>query len=191
MRVLTLGSTSVYRRQLLGRLGVPFEVHASAVDETPIVGEVPRDRAVRLARAKAHAVAAGRSGVIIGSDQVASLEGQLLRKPQTRDNAIAQLRASSGRSVEFHTAVCLVDADHVAEYPLLDHTVVRFRALKLDEIERYVDLEQPYDCAGSFKCEGAGIILFEAILSRDPTALIGLPLISLAAVLRDLGWRLP
>jgi septum formation protein len=191
MRALTLGSTSVYRRALLTRLGVPFEACGSEVDETPLPGEKPQERAVRLARAKALTVAAGRRGVVIGSDQVASLDGALLRKPHTRDKAVLQLSASSGRQVDFHTAVCIIDADDGSEHALLDHTVVRFRALADDEIARYLDLEQPYDCAGSFKCESAGISLFEAIISRDPTALIGLPLIGVAAVLRGLGWRLP
>ena len=191
MRRLTLASTSTYRRALLARLGVPFEVASSDVDETPRNGEAPRDRAVRLAQAKAQTVAARSGGVVIGSDQVASREGRLLRKPHTFENAREQLLGSSGCQVEFHTAVCIVDAENDASHALLDHTTIRFRILAVDEVERYLAFEQPFDCAGAFKCEGAGISLFEAIDNRDPTALIGLPLIGVSAVLRTLGWRLP
>lgn len=191
MRRLTLASTSSYRRALLARLGVPFEVVASDIDETPRAREAPRERAVRLAQAKALAVVARSGGVVIGSDQVASRNGQLLRKPRTFENAREQLLGSSGRQVEFHTAVCIIDAEANITHELLDHTTVRFRVLAEDEVERYLAVEQPFDCAGAFKCEGAGISLFEAIINRDPTALIGLPLIAVSAVLRDLGWRLP
>jgi septum formation protein len=188
---LVLASTSRYRRELLQRLGLPFEVDRPEVDETPLPGEAPPGLAVRLAEAKALAVAARHpSAWVIGSDQVADRDGQPLGKPGDRDTALAQLLAASDHAIRFHTAFCLVGPDG-RRLAGLDLTEVRFRSLARDEILRYLDAEQPYDCAGSFKCEGLGIVLFDAIQTRDPTALIGLPLISLAAALRDAGFRLP
>jgi septum formation protein len=186
-----LGSTSRYRRELLERLGIAFDVDRPEVDESPRAGESPADLVVRLAREKALAVAGRHPGAwVIGSDQVAELDGRPLGKPGGRDAAIAQLEGMSAREVEFVTAACLarddrVDAMHV------DHTIVRFRTLASDEIMRYVDAEQPFDCAGSFKSEGRGITLFDAIESTDPTALIGLPLIATARMLRAAGFALP
>ena len=189
-RPLVLGSTSRYRHELLARLNVPFVVAAPEVDETPLAEETPRDLALRLAVAKARAVARQHpQAVVIGSDQVADLDGRPLGKSGGRAAAIAQLSGMSGRVVDFHTAVCLRRGDD--EQLAVDLTRVRFRSLATDGIERYVDAEQPWDCAGSFKCEGLGIALFEAIESRDPTALVGLPLIALSGMLRQAGYRLP
>ncbi|KFN51805.1 hypothetical protein N790_14030, partial [Arenimonas malthae CC-JY-1] len=148
--------------------------------------------AARLAEAKARAVAERHPGAwVIGSDQVADLGGQPLGKPGGREAAFAQLRAASGREVRFHTAFCLFSAAQGRAYAGTDLTTVHFRPLRDDEIHRYLDAEQPYDCAGSFKCEGLGITLFEAIDNRDPTALVGLPLIALARALRSAGYALP
>lgn len=191
MSPLVLASTSRYRRELLARLGLPFEVDRPEVDESPRPGEPPAELAVRLAEAKALAVAARHPAAwVIGSDQVAERDGLPLGKPGDRDTALAQLLAASGRSVRFHTAFCLAGPDG-RRLAGLDLTEVRFRPLERDGILRYLDAEQPYDCAGSFKCEGLGIVLFEAIQSRDPTALVGLPLITLSAALREAGFRLP
>ena len=189
--MLILASTSPYRRELLGRLRLPFDCTRPDVDETPLRAENPAQLVRRLARAKAEAVAARHpdDAWVIGSDQAAEIEGQILGKPGGRQAAIAQLTAMSGRTVRFHTAVSLHRGPHTLE--ALDLTQVRFRRLSAAEIERYVDAEQPFDCAGSFKCEGLGISLFEAIESHDPTALIGMPLIALAGLLREAGYAVP
>ena len=188
---LVLGSTSPYRRELLGRLRLPFDVDRPAVDESPRAGESPAVLADRLARAKADDVAARHPGACaIGSDQVADRDGLALGKPGGFDAAFAQLRAASGRQVRFHTAVCVVTADGRRLHHH-DTTDVVFRDLHDDEIRRYLDAETPYDCAGSFKCEGLGISLFSAIRSEDPTALVGLPLVALSRLLREAGYRLP
>lgn len=190
MTPLLLASTSRYRRDLLARLGLPLETARPEVDETPAPGEAPRAAAVRLARAKAEAVARMHPGRwVIGSDQVAELNGAPLGKPGRVDAAHAQLAAMSGQVVEFHTTVSLVRDGEALE--TCDLTRVHFRALGAAEIARYVAAEQPLDCAGSFKCEGLGITLFEAIENRDPTALIGLPLIALSQLLRQAGYTLP
>lgn len=190
MLPLLLASTSRYRRELLERLGLPLETARPDVDESPAPGEAPRALAVRLARAKAAEVAARHPGRwVIGSDQVADLNGAPLGKPGDVAGAEAQLAAMSSQTVAFHTAICLIRDQHVLE--ACDLTQVRFRSLERDEIARYVAAERPLDCAGSFKCEGLGITLFEAIENRDPTALIGLPLIALAGLLREAGYRLP
>ena len=191
MSPLVLASTSRYRRELLGRLGLPFTVDRPDVDETPRPGETPPDLARRLAEAKARDVARRHPGAwVLGSDQVADRDGLPLGKPGDRDAAFRQLADASGREVRFHTAFCLVRGDGPA-LAGLDETRVRFRPLDDDAILRYLDAEQPYDCAGSFKCEGLGISLFEAIENRDPTALVGLPLIAVADALRRAGYRLP
>lgn len=185
---LILASTSAYRRELLARLGLPFTQARPEVDETPHAGEAPAALAQRLAQAKAQALAADGAWVL-GSDQVAELDGLPLGKPGSFAAAVAQLSAMSGRSVHFHTSVCLAGptALHLAN----DLTEVHFRTLSADEIERYLHAESPLDCAGSFKCEGLGISLFEAIDSRDPTALVGLPLIATARLLRLAGFAVP
>ena len=189
---LVLASTSRYRRELLERLQLPFDVARPEVDEAALPGEAPRELAVRLARAKAMAVAARHGGDAwaLGSDQVADVEGRALGKPGGREAAIAQLRSMAGRVVRFHTALCLAHADGRA-FAGIDLTEVHVRALADAEIGRYVDAEQPFDCAGSFKSEGFGIVLFERIDNRDPTALIGLPLIATCDLLRKAGFALP
>lgn len=188
---LVLASTSRYRRELLERLRLPFAVARPEVDETPLPGESPAALAARLSAAKAAAVARQDPGAwVLGSDQVAELDGVPLGKPGGRDAAIAQLASMSGRAVVFHTGVCLA-REGAAPFAASDATRVRFRALERAGIERYVDAEQPFDCAGSFKSEGLGIALFEAIESSDPTALVGLPLIATARLLRQAGFALP
>ena len=192
VHTLVLGSTSRYRRELLQRLGLPFTVAAPDVDETPLQGEAPRALALRLALAKAHAVAAQHpDAVVIGSDQVADLHGQPLGKPGTHERASAQLQRMSGETVIFQTAVAVVCAATGFEQVDLAPVEVRFRTLTGDEIERYLHAEQPYDCAGSAKSEGLGISLLDAILSDDPTALVGLPLIRTCRMLRAAGLTLP
>lgn len=187
---LVLASTSPYRRQLLERLRLPFETARPEVDETPLPGEAADALTTRLADAKAAAIAGQcRDACVIGSDQVASLDGLPLGKPGDAPRALAQLAAMSGRSVRFHTAVRVIAPAWSGA--ALDLTEVRFRTLDADAIARYVQAESPLDCAGSFKCEGLGISLFEAIRSEDPTALVGLPLIALAGLLRQAGYRLP
>jgi septum formation protein len=189
---LILASTSRYRRELLARLGLDFATMAPAVDETPEPGEAPDALARRLARAKAAAV--GRpdtDSLIIGSDQVAALGDTLLGKPGNRENNLRQLQACAGRTVRFYTAVHVVNTAEGEGHGSLDITSVTFRPLGVMEIERYVDREQPYDCAGGFKAEGLGISLFERIESEDPTALIGLPLIRLVRLLGEFGVAIP
>lgn len=189
---LILGSTSRYRRDLLSRLRLPFEVAAPAVDETPLPGEAPADLARRLALAKAREVAARwPHAVVIGSDQVADLDGDPIGKPGTHERAVAQLQRMSGRAVVFQTAVAVVRPATAFEQVLLAPVRVRFRRLDAMEIEHYLRLEQPYDCAGSAKSEGLGIALLDAIRSDDPTALIGLPLIRTCRMLRAAGLVLP
>ncbi len=191
---LVLASTSPYRRELLGRLGLAFETMRPEVDETPWPQETPQSLAVRLAYAKAEAVlgheALPAGTWAIGSDQVAELDGEPLGKPGSIENAIVQLSAMSGRSVRFFTALCLANGDG-RRLEALDITTVRFRALAIDEIGRYLARERPLDCAGSFKSEGLGVALFEAIDNHDPTALIGLPLIATARLLREAGFVIP
>ena len=191
-RALVLGSTSRYRRELLTRLGLPFTTEAPGVDETPQKGESPLDLAVRLALAKARDVARRHpQAIVIGSDQVADLAGQPLGKPGNHERAVAQLRAMRGQTVIFQTAVSVVCQATGFKQSDLAAVEVRFRALEDDEIERYLRAEQPYDCAGSAKSEGLGIALLDAIHSDDPTALVGLPLIRTARLLRAAGLRLP
>ncbi|MGX5730110.1 Maf family protein [Pseudoxanthomonas beigongshangi] len=197
---LLLASTSRYRRELLERLRLPFHVARPDVDEATLPGEAPAALAARLARLKAAAIAAHHPEAwVIGADQVAEVDGQAIGKPGHRDAAIAQLTAMSGRAIRFHTALCLLREGPLQEgapaesacHEASDVTTVRFRALSAEEIERYVDAEQPFDCAGSFKSEGLGITLFEGIDSQDPTALIGLPLIALSRLLREARFHLP
>ena len=192
MPTLVLASTSRYRRGLLARFGLPFDTARPEVDETPAADEPADALATRLGRAKALAIAVGCDDDtwVIGSDQAAEVDGHLLGKPGGRAAAIAQLQAMRAKRVRFHTSVALAHADGRV-FEALDLTTVAMRALDDDEIERYVEAEQPYDCAGSFKAEGLGITLFDAIESRDPTALIGLPLIATATLLRRVGLRLP
>jgi len=191
-RPLVLGSTSRYRRELLERLNLPFSVAAPHVDETPEAGEAPRALALRLALAKARAVARQHpQAVVIGSDQVADLAGTPLGKPGGHERAVQQLRQMRGQAVVFQTAVAVVCAATGFEQVELAPVEVQFRDLSDAEIERYLQAEQPYDCAGSAKSEGLGIALLDAIHSDDPTALVGLPLIRTCRMLRAAGLVLP
>ena len=187
-RRLILASTSPYRRELLQRLRLPFEVRAPDVDEAPLANESPRELALRLALAKAEAVAAlDEEAIVIGSDQVADLDGVAIGKPGDHARATGQLRTMRGRSVVFHTAVavaCRASGFRAAE---VASVAVRFRDLDDAAIEHYLRTEQPYDCAGSAKAETLGIALLDAIESDDPTALIGLPLIRTCTLLRRAG----
>lgn len=186
MPQLILASTSRYRRELLARLRLPFEARSPDTPEIALEGEPPARMASRLALAKAKSIVAP-GAIVIGSDQVASLDGQLLRKPGTAGVAVAQLRACQGKTVTFDTAVAVVATDSGETLEHVDRTAVRFRRLDDAALEQYVRLESPLDCAGSFKAEGLGVALFEEISSQDPTALIGLPLIFVAQALRRLG----
>jgi septum formation protein len=186
MPQIILASTSRYRRELLERLRLPFATRSPDVQETALEGESPVAMAARLALAKARSIR-DRDAVVIGSDQVASLDGGVLRKPGTPEVAIHQLRAAQGKVVLFHTAVAVIATDTGETLEHVDRTAVRFRQLDDAALERYVRLESPLDCAGSFKAEGLGIALFEQISSEDPTALIGLPLIFVAQALKSLG----
>ncbi|WP_374354686.1 Maf family nucleotide pyrophosphatase [Limnohabitans sp.] len=190
-RTVVLGSTSRYRRELLSRLNLPFEVAAPEVDETPQPGEAPRKLALRLALAKARAVAARHpEAVVIGSDQVADLAGQALGKPGEHARAVQQLRQMRGQTVVFQTALAVVCLATGFEQVDLAPVRVRFRDLSDEEIEHYLQTEKPYDCAGSAKSEGLGIALLDAIENDDPTALVGLPLIRTARMLRAAGVKL-
>ena len=189
---LVLASTSRYRRELLERLSVPFECAASQVDETALQDEPPQALAARLARLKAEAVAAAHPGaVVIGSDQVAVRGSEALGKPGSVERCVQQLLQSSGREVEFLTAVFVLDAAAGRSEAFVDRTVVRFRSLARAEIERYVAADSPLDCAGGFKAESLGISLFDSIESADPTGLTGLPLIWLCGALRRAGIPVP
>jgi 7-methyl-GTP pyrophosphatase len=187
MTRLVLASTSRYKRALLARLSIPFDTIAPPVDETPETAESPRDLALRLARLKAESVARD-DAVVIGADQVASLDGRLIGKPLTHEAAVAQLASFQGMTVRFHTAACVLDKAPDRAWNHVDTTTVRFRRRPIAELDRYLTLEPAYDCAGGFKAEGLGIALFEAIESVDPTALIGLPLIWLAGALSEAGF---
>jgi len=186
--MLVLASTSRYRRELLSRLHLPFSVAAPDVDEAPLSGENPEQTALRLAAAKAAAVAPAYPGaLVIGSDQVAECEGVRLDKPGTHERAAAQLAMLSGRRAAFHTAVALLHADSGRVRTRLVSTVVSFRTLSTAQIESYLRREHPYDCAGSAKSEGLGIALIESMEATDPTALVGLPLIALVSMLHTEG----
>ena len=188
--LLILASTSVYRRELLERLHISFEVISPKVDETPLTGESTLDLALRLAQAKAAAVAKQYPHAwVIGSDQVADLCGVALGKPGNFERAMAQLQLMRGATVTFHTALCLMHGE--TETTLSIPTEVTFRKLSDEILEAYLHAEEPYDCAGSAKSEGLGISLLETIESDDPTALIGLPLIALSGLLRDAGFVIP
>jgi septum formation protein len=193
---LILGSTSPYRRELLERLGLPFDVQSPDVDESSQPGEAPADLAMRLALAKAQAVAAlARDDVlVIGSDQVADLAGQPLGKPGNHEQAVAQLTAMRGQTVLFHTAVAVVRPATGFAHTLMDTTRVQMGQYSDQDVDTYLHAEQPYDCAGSAKAEGLGIVLLDRIDASDPTALIGLPLILTTRLIREAGldplaWR--
>jgi septum formation protein len=192
MPELILASTSPYRRSLLERLGLPFTALPPQTPEDILPGELPADRALRLAIAKAQAIASRRpDAVVIGSDQVAAVGNKILDKPGDELRCRAQLTTCSGSSARFHTGCAVIGVQAGIRMVHLDTTTVFFRGLSASEIERYVERERPYDCAGGFRVEGLGICLFESIESRDPTALIGLPLIWLSGALRRAAFPLP
>lgn len=189
---LVLASSSPYRRELLSRLRLEFSCVSPDLDESVLPGETPQQTSERLALAKALAVAASHpSAVVIGSDQVAVVDGQAVSKPGHHEAAVQQLRAMRGRSIVFHSAVAVVRHSESLQRTFCIPTTVRFRMLSDAEIERYLRAEKPYDCAGSAKSEALGITLLEGISSDDPTALPGLPLIALSSVLREFGYELP
>lgn len=191
MPPIVLASTSPYRRELLQRLRLPFSVQAPQIDERAMPGEAPTSTARRLALAKAKAVALGRPGaIVIGSDQVADVDGEALSKPGTHESALAQLARMQGREVVFHTAIAVIGPDgqeQVDDVP----TAVRFRRLPMKQLEAYLLADTPYDCAGAAKIESLGITLIESVRSEDPTALVGLPLIRLTSMLSACGLHLP
>lgn len=192
MPSIILASGSRYRRELLARLGLPFRVELPGVEELPLRGEAPVALAGRLALEKAQAVANRfPAGLVIGSDQVADCDGVILGKPGTADRAREQLQAASGRTVTFWSALALINAATGSTQAAVVRCDVEFRILSDEEIARYVAIEAPLDCAGSFKAEGLGIVLFRRLLTDDPTSLIGLPLIALCAMLRAEGVMLP
>jgi len=187
---LILASTSKYRKELLGRLGLAFETISPEVDETPLANESPELMAIRLAQAKALAVSLSNpSTCVIGSDQVVDLNGVAMGKPGDHKNAMAQLQKLRGQTVKFHTAVCVAHAGSAKTVNVI--TEVKFRQLPDDVLEAYLLAETPYDCAGSAKSEGLGICLLERVRSDDPTALIGLPLITVCSLLREAGFSIP
>ncbi|RBP84618.1 septum formation inhibitor Maf [Marinomonas rhizomae] len=194
LKTLILGSSSPYRKALLERLKIPFECHSPNIDETPLPQESAVDLVKRLSIAKAHAVGLERQksnqesdGIIITSDQVAVLNDKILGKPHTEENAIKQLASFSGKKVSFLTGLCVFSQKEQTYQYTLNEYHVHFRQLTIKEITKYVSIEQPLDCAGSFKCEGLGICLFEKMEGNDPNSLIGLPLISLSHLLRKIG----
>lgn len=185
---LVLASTSPYRRELLSRLGLPFSVASPDTDESPLPGEAAETLALRLAEAKARAVApAYPQALIIGSDQVAIANGKIYGKPGTHERAVAQLQELSGQSVNFYTALCLYDSRNDSRQICGVPTQVKFRSLSTSEIENYLAREPAYNCAGSAKSEGLGIALLDSLSGDDPNALVGLPLIALCAMLRQAG----
>lgn len=185
-----LASTSPFRKALLAKLGIPFQVQSPQIDETPLENETAHELVSRLAQAKAEAI--GRlhdQAIIIGSDQVCSVDGLILGKPGNAENAIAQLTRLSGRLVRFETGLCLYQG--MRHQTVVEAFDVKFRTLSQQQIQRYVEIEQPYHCAGSFMSEGLGICLFEHFAGRDPNTLIGLPLMALTDLLADWGISLP
>lgn len=184
---LILASSSRYRRELLDRLGLEYDAESPDIDESSRPGETPKDTALRLSEMKARAIWEKHPGsVVIGSDQVADLNGTKLGKPHTRERAIEQLTAMQGNVVVFYTALCVIDAEGCAE-KLLSPTTIRMRSLKRETIEAYVDREEPFDCAGAAKIEKLGIALMASVESDDPTSLIGLPLMKLTTLLANAG----
>ncbi len=192
MTSLILASSSPYRRELLARLQLPFAWQAPDIDETPWPGESPKATCQRLARAKAEAVrSAYPQHLIIGSDQVAERDGQAISKPIDHAAAVEQLTWASGRSLDFHTALCVLDSATGRSAATLVTVTTHYRHLSPEQIERYLDADQPYDCAGSTRIETLGITLVERVVCDDPTALIGLPLIALTTLLQNFGVTLP
>jgi 7-methyl-GTP pyrophosphatase len=189
---LILGSTSPFRRELLNKLGLDFDVDAPDIDESMHPGEQPDEFVQRLALEKAHAVATRHdNALVIGSDQVACIGSNILGKPGNRDKAIAQLTEASGKRVSFYTGLCLLNSENGRSQVICEPFHVHFRNLSQEQIARYLDAEEPYNCAGSFKSEGLGISLFERLEGDDPNSLIGLPLIRLITMLEQEGIHIP
>ena len=187
-QTILLASSSIYRKELLSRLGIPFETASPNLDETPLINESAAQTSYRLAQAKARALAAQfPEHLIIGSDQVALLDGVQLGKPGTHERAVQQLQMMRGRTIEFHTALCLLNARSSHAQTIVDITRVTMRNYSNAQIEAYLQREKPYDCAGSAKTEGLGITLIASIENRDPTAIIGLPMIELVTMLNNEG----
>lgn len=186
-QALILASTSYFRQQLLAKLNIPFDVASPDCDETPLKGETPIELVKRLAQGKAQGCLTKGHSLIIGSDQVCVIDGEIVGKPNNRDNAIKQLTAQSGKSITFYTGVALYNTTTDQCDVELDTFIVHFRSLTQSMIENYVDKEQPYFCAGSFKSEGLGIALFDRLEGKDPNALVGLPLITLIKMLEKQG----
>ncbi|GKT11186.1 MAG: septum formation protein [Thiomicrorhabdus sp.] len=189
---IILGSTSIFRKELLEKLNLPFEQIAPNIDESPLNNETPKELVVRLSKAKAQVIA-GQSpnSIIIGSDQTALFNGQPIGKPHSFDNAAAQLKQFSNQTITFYTGLTVINTATQQTFEALDITKVHFRALSQSVIENYIEIEQPLKCAGSFKSEGLGITLFKEIESKDPNALIGLPLIELTNIFYEMGYPLP
>ncbi|GAB6034085.1 Maf family protein [Galenea microaerophila] len=190
---LILASTSPFRQQLLQKLKLPFSTARPEVDETPIAGESVEAMVERLSQLKAQAVAqtTDEPAIIIGSDQSASLAGQPLGKPHTFEKALTQLQSMQGKIIIFYTGLCVINTQTQQQFQAMDITRVHFRQLSDQALTRYLELEQPFNCAGSFKSEGLGITLFKAIETCDPNALIGLPLIELTTIFQQMGYELP
>lgn len=190
---LILASTSPFRQQLLQKLHLPFVTAKPEVDETPLPNETVAQMVARLSQLKAQAVAGTtrETAIIIGSDQSASLEEQPLGKPHTFENALAQLQSMQGKTITFYTGLCVINTQTGKTFQAMDLTQVHFRQLSTQAITTYLELEQPFNCAGSFKSEGLGITLFKAIETKDPNALIGLPLIELTTIFQQMGYELP
>ena len=189
---IVLASSSRYRQQLVSQLGILAECHAPNIDETPLNTEKPAETALRLARQKAvHVATQHKDALVIGSDQVADLDGIALGKPGDRNRTIEQLQACSGKTLHFHTGLCMINSQSGRQQNCLETFTVYFRSLTTDQIIRYVDNEPAFDCAGGFKMEGLGISLFERLSGDDPNTLIGLPLIRLVDFLTKEGYALP
>lgn len=188
MKNIVLASSSPYRHALLTRLNLPFQSISPDIDETPLNNESPTELVSRLAYEKAFAIAKNFDNtLVIGSDQVATINNRILTKPGNMENAITQLLACSGNNVTFYTSLCVVDTQNSNHHQIVDTYTVGFRELSIQQIKRYLEIEQPFDCAGSFKAEGMGITLFTHLSGRDPNSLIGLPLIQLTDILLQLG----
>jgi len=188
MKNIVLASSSPYRHALLTRLNLPFQSISPDIDETPLNNEKPDALVSRLAYEKAFAIAKNVDNtVVIGSDQVATINNHILTKPGNMENAITQLLACSGNNVTFYTSLCVVDTQNSKHHQIVDTFTVGFRELSIQQIKRYLEIEKPFDCAGSFKAEGMGITLFTHLSGRDPNSLIGLPLIQLTSILQQLG----
>lgn len=191
-KTLVLASQSKYRKQLLDKLQLPFIQDSADIDESQHTGETPLALVERLAIEKAQTVAKRHNqAIIIASDQLAAVNGEVLSKPGNHQNAVSQLQALSGQQVIFHTSLCVMDSDTLMHTTVVEDVTVQFKTLDNAIIERYLQIEQPYDTVGSFKSEGLGIVLFDAIESRDPNTLIGLPMIQLVNILTQQGYTIP